>query len=162
MLTALLMISRMRAWERRLFILEYRRHAKSQWSPSSRLISSLLKHNPGISPRFLSQKMAQKEPEKKMPSIAAKAIMRSAKVALVGSHHWRAHYIRYYMPWLPYKFEYGWYSQSYNIEYCWQLKNFGYIYSIFDDIPYHRKSNITIENRISGYSILAATDPSLT
>ena len=35
---------------------------------------------------------------------------------------------------------------------------FGNIYSIFDDIPYHRKSNITIENRISGYSILAATD----
>ena len=36
---------------------------------------------------------------------------------------------------------------------------FGNIYSIFYDIPYHRKSNITIENRISGYSILAATDP---
>ena len=36
---------------------------------------------------------------------------------------------------------------------------FGNIYSIFYDIPYHRKSNITIENRTSGYTILAATDP---
>jgi len=30
-------------------------------------------------PRFLSQKIEQKEPEKKIPSIAAKAIRRSAK-----------------------------------------------------------------------------------
>jgi hypothetical protein len=30
-------------------------------------------------PRFLTQKMAQKDPEKKIPSIAAKAIKRSAK-----------------------------------------------------------------------------------
>lgn len=45
----------------------YRRHAKSVWRPSSRLMSSLLKHNPGISPRFFSQKIAQKLPEKKIP-----------------------------------------------------------------------------------------------
>ena len=44
-----------------------------------------------MSPRFLSQKMAQKEPEKKMPLTAANAIMRSAKLALVGSHHLKAH-----------------------------------------------------------------------
>jgi hypothetical protein len=33
-------------------------------------------------PRFLSQKMAQKEPEKKIPSTAANATRRSANVAL--------------------------------------------------------------------------------
>ena len=33
----------------------------------------------GMSPRFLSQKMAQKEPEKKMPSTTANATSRSAK-----------------------------------------------------------------------------------
>ena len=42
-------------------------------------MSSLEKVSPGISPRFLSQKMAQKEPEKKMPSTTAKATSRSAK-----------------------------------------------------------------------------------
>ena len=47
--------------------------------PSSRLINSLEKVSPGMSPRFLSQKMAQKEPEKKMPSTTAKATSRSAK-----------------------------------------------------------------------------------
>jgi hypothetical protein len=47
--------------------------------PSSRLINSLLKVKPGISPRFLTQKIAQKDPEKKIPSIAANAIRRSAK-----------------------------------------------------------------------------------
>jgi hypothetical protein len=41
---------------------ECRRHAKSQCSPSSREISSLEKVRPGMRPRFLSQKMAQKEP----------------------------------------------------------------------------------------------------
>jgi hypothetical protein len=35
----------------------------------------------GMSPRFLSQKMEQKEPLKKMPSTAAKAMRRSAKPA---------------------------------------------------------------------------------
>jgi hypothetical protein len=37
-------------------------------------MSSLEKVNPGIFPRFFSQKMAQKLPEKKMPSTQAKAI----------------------------------------------------------------------------------------
>jgi hypothetical protein len=37
--------------------------------------------SPGMSPLFLSQKMAAKEPEKKIPSTAAKAMTRSAKVA---------------------------------------------------------------------------------
>ena len=46
--------------------------------PSSREISSLEKVSPGISPRFLSQKMAQNEPEKKMPSTTANATSRSA------------------------------------------------------------------------------------
>lgn len=36
-------------------------------------MSSLLKANPGKSPRFFNQKMEQKEPEKKIPSTAAKA-----------------------------------------------------------------------------------------
>ena len=35
--------------------------------------------------------MAQKEPEKKMPSMAANAIMHLAKLAVVVSHHLRAH-----------------------------------------------------------------------
>ena len=47
--------------------------------PSSREMSSLENVSPGMSPRFLSQKMAQKEPEKKMPSTTAKATSRSAK-----------------------------------------------------------------------------------
>ena len=60
----------------------YNMHAKSQCMPSSRLMSSLEKLRPGIKPRFLSQKMEQKLPEKKMPSTAAKATMRSAKLPL--------------------------------------------------------------------------------
>jgi hypothetical protein len=47
--------------------------------PSSREISSFEKVRPGMSPRFLSQKIAQKLPEKKIPSIAAKATSLSAK-----------------------------------------------------------------------------------
>ena len=39
---------------------------------------SLALNLPGMSPLFLSQKMAAKEPEKKIPSTAAKAITRSA------------------------------------------------------------------------------------
>ena len=54
--------------------MEYIRTANSVCNPSSRLINSLLKHNPGISPLFLSQNMEQKEPEKKIPSTAANAI----------------------------------------------------------------------------------------
>ncbi len=41
-------------------------------------------------PRFLSQNIAQKEPEKKMPSTAANAIIRSAKLALAELHYLRA------------------------------------------------------------------------
>jgi hypothetical protein len=35
--------------------------------------------------------MAQKEPKKNMPSTAANAIMRSAKLAVVESHHLSTH-----------------------------------------------------------------------
>lgn len=41
-------------------------------------MSSLLNDNPGINPRFLSQKIEQKDPLKKIPSTAAKAINLSA------------------------------------------------------------------------------------
>jgi hypothetical protein len=44
-------------------------------------MSSFAKHRPGIRPHFLSQKIAQKEPEKKIPLTAAKAMRHSAKVA---------------------------------------------------------------------------------
>ena len=54
--------------------------------PSSREISSFEKVSPGISPRFLSQKSAQNEPEKKMPSTTAKATRRSPKVASEPIH----------------------------------------------------------------------------
>ena len=89
--TVLLMISTIQDSGSRLTSFEYRRHAKSQWSPSSWLISSLLKHKPGIKPHFFSQKIAQKEPKKKMPSMAANAIMRLAKLAEVVLHHLIAH-----------------------------------------------------------------------
>merc|ERR1711971_507439 len=64
----------------------YRRQAKSVCMPSSLEISSFEKQRPGMIPRFLSQKIAQKEPEKKIPSIAAKAINRSAKHPLESIH----------------------------------------------------------------------------
>jgi hypothetical protein len=54
------------------------RQAKSQWRPSSREISSFENVRPGMRPRFLSQKIAQKLPLKKMPSTAANATRRSA------------------------------------------------------------------------------------
>lgn len=57
---------------------------------SSRLINSLLKVNPGITPRFLSQNMAANDPEKKIPSTAAKAITRSPNEALGSLIHLRA------------------------------------------------------------------------
>jgi hypothetical protein len=60
-------------------------------TPSSREMSSLLKVRPGIRLRFLSQKMEQNEPEKKMPSTAAKATRRSAKVQLSDLIHLSAH-----------------------------------------------------------------------
>ena len=61
----------------------YSRQAKSVWRPSSREMSSLLKVSPGMSWRFLSQKMAQKEPLKWMPSTHANATKRSAKLPLL-------------------------------------------------------------------------------
>lgn len=45
----------------------------------------------GMRPRFLSQKIEQKDPEKKMPSTAAKAIRRSENAAQFLSVHLRAH-----------------------------------------------------------------------
>ena len=59
------------------------RQAKSVWSPSSLEMSSLEKVSPGMRPRFFSQKMAANDPEKKMPSTHAKAMIRSAKAALL-------------------------------------------------------------------------------
>ncbi len=50
----------------------------------------LLKLWPGMSPHFLSQNVAKKEPTKKMPSTVVNAIICSAKLVLVGSHHLRA------------------------------------------------------------------------
>ena len=44
-------------------------------------MSSLEKVSPGMSPRFFSQKMEANEPEKKIPSTAAKAMIRSPNVA---------------------------------------------------------------------------------
>lgn len=64
----------------RFFSFENNKHAKSQWSPSSRLINSFENVNPGILERFLSQKMDANDPEKKIPSTAAKATSRSPKV----------------------------------------------------------------------------------
>ncbi len=53
------------------------------WSPSSRLISSLLNVRPGIIDRFVSQKMLQNDPEKKMPSTAANARSRYGKLSVL-------------------------------------------------------------------------------
>jgi hypothetical protein len=53
-------------------------------------MSSLLKVSPGMSPRFFNQKIAQKLPEKKMPSMAANATSLSAKLA-PEFIHLRAH-----------------------------------------------------------------------
>mmetsp|Transcript_26167 Transcript_26167/g.66464 ORF Transcript_26167/g.66464 Transcript_26167/m.66464 type:complete len:213 (-) Transcript_26167:457-1095(-) len=66
--------------------IEYNRQAKSQCRPSSRLMSSFEKVRPGMRPRFLSQKMAQNEPEKKMPSTHAKASRRCANGAFDEIH----------------------------------------------------------------------------
>ena len=45
------------------------------------------KVRPGMSPRFLSQKMDANEPEKKMPSTAAKATRRSPKTERSSEIH---------------------------------------------------------------------------
>jgi|TARA_B110000305_G_C19317168_1_gene577073 hypothetical protein len=49
-------------------------------------MSSFEKVRPGMSPLFLSQKMAQKLPEKKIPSTQAKATSLSAKEASSPIH----------------------------------------------------------------------------
>jgi hypothetical protein len=54
-------------------------------------MSSLEKVNPGMRPRFLSQKMEAKDPEKKIPSTAAKATRRSANVEFLSAIQRRAH-----------------------------------------------------------------------
>ena len=64
----------------------YNRHAKSQCNPSSRLMSSLENVKPRINPRFFNQKMAQKDPLKKIPSTHAKPTRRSAKLASLPIH----------------------------------------------------------------------------
>jgi hypothetical protein len=56
----------------------YNKQAKSQCKPSSLEINSFEKESPGINPRFFNQKIEQKEPEKKIPSTAAKATKRYA------------------------------------------------------------------------------------
>ena len=53
---------------------------------SSLEMSSFENVSPGMSPRFLSQKMAQKDPEKKMPSTHANATRRCAKLASEPIH----------------------------------------------------------------------------
>ena len=85
--TALLMISTMHDSGRQFIIFKYRRQAKSLCSPSSWLMSSIEKHSPGSSPLFFSQMIAQNDPQKKMPSIATKVIIHSAKEACSVSHH---------------------------------------------------------------------------
>ena len=55
------------------------RRQRGRVRTSSREMSSLEKVRPGMRPRFFSQKIAQKEPEKKMPSTTANATRRSAK-----------------------------------------------------------------------------------
>ena len=68
-------------WGRGWWSWLYRSQAKSVCRPSSREMSSLEKVRPGMSRRFLSQKMAQKEPLKWMPSTHANATSRSAKLS---------------------------------------------------------------------------------
>eukprot|EP00982_Pelagococcus_subviridis_P015141 31380-Pelagococcus_subviridis.AAC.4 len=77
--TASLTISCRRSGSSGCFSMLYSKHAKSQCNPSSREMSSLLNVSPRINPRFFSQKIAQKDPLKKMPSTHANAIRRSAK-----------------------------------------------------------------------------------
>ena len=66
----------------------YSIQAKSQCKPSSLEINSFEKVSPGISPLFFNQKIEQNEPEKKIPSTAAKAIILWAKLPF--SIHFKA------------------------------------------------------------------------
>ena len=56
------------------------RNAKSVCMPPPRLMSLFKKVSPSIKPHFFSQKMDKNEPEKKRPSMAAKATNYSVKV----------------------------------------------------------------------------------
>ena len=53
-------------------------------------MSSLLNVSPGMMPLFFNQKIAANEPEKNIPSTAAKATTRSAYVAFLSAIHLRA------------------------------------------------------------------------
>lgn len=65
-------------------------HCKTTDKCTNLEISSLECVRPGINPRFLSQKIAANDPEKNMPSTAANAITRSAKLASSSAIHRRA------------------------------------------------------------------------
>jgi hypothetical protein len=69
-------------------------HAKSVCRPSSREMSSFENVRPGIRPRFLSQKIAQNEPEKKMPSTHANATRRCAKLRSLHAGGGHRHGVR--------------------------------------------------------------------
>ena len=89
--TALLMISTIRDSGSRLTSFEYRRHAKSQWSPSSWLISSLLKRKPGIKPRFFQPKDSTEGTQKEDAFNGSECNHAFGKLAEVALHHLRAH-----------------------------------------------------------------------
>ena len=71
--------------------LEYRRQAKSVWSPSSRAMNSLDAVSPGMMPRCLSQNIEQNAPLKKTPSMTANAMSRVGKSASSLEIHDSAH-----------------------------------------------------------------------
>jgi len=76
--TAEPMISRILSLDILLFKCLYKRQAKSVCIPSSLEINSLEKVSPGMRPLFFIQKIAQNDPEKKIPSTAANATNLSA------------------------------------------------------------------------------------
>ena len=89
--TASLIISSMTEADGLFFNILNTSTANSWCIPSSRLISSLLKHRPGSNPLFFNQKIAQKLPEKKIPSTHANAKRRSAN-GLSLLNHFMAHF----------------------------------------------------------------------
>ena len=70
-LTAFVTISSIYSFDILLFKCLYRRQAKSVCIPSSLLINSFENVSPGIRPLFFNQNIAQKLPEKKIPSTHA-------------------------------------------------------------------------------------------
>ncbi len=85
MFTAVQIVATMHASGKQFINLEQTRHAKPQCSLLSWLMSILLKLRLGTSSHFLSQNIAQKEPNKKMPLMVAYAITQLAKLALEAS-----------------------------------------------------------------------------